>query len=136
MKTRIILGLVLSLFVFHATAQDQKAAIPVQKQLDAYNSRNIEAFLEPYSDSVKIYNHPDKLIMSGKTQMRSRYTGMFKQLTDLHCTLVNRMVLGSVVIDQEYVIFDKSRPASEVIAMYKIAHGKIQEVYFIEPEKD
>ena len=111
------------------------AARLAQKQLDAYNARDIDAFLEVYSDSVKIYDHPNKLSMSGKATMRARYSGMFKSATDLHCTLVNRMVLGNVVIDQENVIFDKNRPPAKVMAMYKIANGKIQEVYFIRPDQ-
>ena len=37
-----------------------------QRQLIAYNIRNIEAFLEPYADDVEIYLYPDKLLMKGK----------------------------------------------------------------------
>jgi len=33
----------------------------VQMQLNAYNMGNIESFLLPYSDSVKVYNFPDEL---------------------------------------------------------------------------
>lgn len=135
MKIRALLTLGLILFSFQVSAQ-QVAATPVQKQLDAYNTRNIEAFLEAYSDSVKVYNHPKQLRMSGKEQMRTAFSGMFNRLEDLHCTLLNRMVLGNTVIDHEYVIFDKKDPPMEVFVMYKVAKGKIYEVYFIEPEMD
>ncbi len=111
------------------------AARLAQQQLDAYNNRNIEAFLAPYSDTVKIYNHPNQLQFQGKDQMRARYSGMFQNTVDLHCTLVNRMVLGNVVIDQESVIFDKTREPVRVMAMYKMAGGKIVEVYFIRPDQ-
>jgi hypothetical protein len=110
------------------------AARLAQQQLDAYNNRDIDAFLAPYSDSVKIYNHPNDLQFTGKAQMRRRYAGMFQNTPDLHCTLINRMVLGNVVIDQESVIISKDREPIRVIAMYKIAAGKIAEVYFIRPE--
>ena len=66
--------------------------------------------------------------------MRKNYGGMFERLTDLNCELVNRMVSGNTVIDHERVLFEKGRPRSEVFALYKVAHGKIQEVYFIRPE--
>jgi len=135
MKTSTLLTLGLLIISFQLKAQ-QAAAIPVQKQLDAYNARNIDAFLAVYSDSIKIYNHPKQLTMSGKEQMRAAFSGMFERRKDLHCTLLNRMVLGNTVIDQEYVIFDKNDPPSQVFAMYKVANGKIYEVYFIEPEID
>jgi len=127
--------LLLVLFIgIELSAQEKENAIPVQQQLDAYNAGDIEAFLEPYSDNVKIYNHPSDLIMSGKKVMRERYGKKFAALPDLQCTLLNRMVLGNVVIDQEYVIQRKGEPATQVIAMYKIKDGKIEEVYFIRPE--
>lgn len=106
-----------------------------QQQLEAYNNRDIEAFLIPYSDTVKVYRFPNTLVYRGKEEMRKRYADMFKRSVDLHCTLVNRIHLGNVVIDQESVIFDKSKPATEVFALYKTALGKIQEVYFIRPDK-
>jgi len=115
--------------------KDELPAVLAQKQLDAYNNRDLEKFLVNYSDSVKIYNHPKELIVSGKAQLRTNFTGMFANMPDLHCTLMNRMVLGNTVIDQEYVIFRKNQPPTEVFAMYVVARGKIQEVYFIEPEK-
>lgn len=112
----------------------QEAARLAQQQLDGYNNRNIDAFLAPYSDTVKIYNHPKELVMSGKAEMKQRYGNMFANTPDLHCTLMNRMVLGNTVIDQESVIRDKNSPPSEVIAVYKIEGGKIVEVYFIRPK--
>lgn len=135
MKFRLFSVLFLAFLSIQSVAQEsKKTAIPVQKQLDAYNNRDIDKFLVPYSDSVKIYNHPKELIMSGKAQMRARFSGMFANTPDLHCTLINRMVLGNTVIDQEYVIFNKNNPPSEVLAMYVIENDKIQEVYFIRPK--
>ena len=125
----------LFLFTGQAFCQEKVNAIPVQKQLDAYNARDIDAFLAPYSDSVKVYNHPNRLIMSGKDEMRQRYASMFDSTPDLHCTLINRMVLGNIVIDQEYVITVKNGPAIQLMAMYKIKEDKIEEVYFIRPDE-
>jgi len=100
-------------------------------QLKGYNERNIDLFLEAYSDSVKVFSFPDKLLYTGKERMRMNYTGMFNNLTDLNCTIKSRMVLGNTVIDEERVLLRKDQPLLEAIAIYKIASGKIQEVYFI-----
>lgn len=105
--------------------------ILAQQQLNAYNSRNIDAFLEPYSDSVRIYGFPDKLLMQGKEAMRKQYSGMFDRVKELHCQLVNRIVQGDTVIDQESVTGFGDRPL-KAIAIYKIRNGKIAEVYFIQ----
>jgi hypothetical protein len=129
---KILFLTIISLIEFSSFAQTP--AQLAQQQLDAYNNKDIEAFLAPYSENVKIYNHPNELTMSGKEAMRQRYGNMFANTPDLHCTLMNRMVLGNTVIDQEFVIRDKTSPPTEVIAIYKIEGGKIAEVYFIRPK--
>jgi len=101
-----------------------------QRQLNAYNFRNIDAFLEPYSDDVEIYNFPDQLRYKGKEAMRKRYAEMFENTPNLHCELVNRIVQGNTVIDQERV--QSGNRVIEAIAIYYIENGKIKKVYFVQ----
>jgi hypothetical protein len=133
MKNSIVIFLVLLCNVLHAQQTEDKFAVvtPVQTQLDAYNTGDLELFLSAYSDTVRIYNFPDELRSSGKEAMRKGYGGMFERLKDLHCRLVNRTVMGDKVIDHESVIFNKEDPPSEVIAIYRVADGLIQEVWFM-----
>jgi hypothetical protein len=107
-----------------------------QAQLDAYNKHDIEAFLSPYSDSVEIYNFPNKLQYKGKAIMRKNYGGMFISTPDLFCTLKNRIAVGNTIIDQESVVFQKDKPAFECMAIYTIENGKIAKVHFIVPKKE
>jgi imidazolonepropionase-like amidohydrolase len=101
-----------------------------QRQLNAYNVRNIEAFLEPYAEDVEIYTYPDKLENKGKAEMRKIYSDMFERTPDLHCELLGRIVQGNVVIDKERVQFGKG--IIEAVAIYHIENNKIKKVYFIQ----
>lgn len=105
-----------------------------QEQLDAYNNLDIEAFVLPYAEDVKVYNFPDQLLYEGRDEMYGLYGRMFSRTPDLHCKLVNRIVLGNTVIDQEEVTIRKEEPPMRAIAIYKIKDGKIAEVYFIREE--
>lgn len=105
-------------------------AMLAQQQLNGYNAGDIDAFLAPYAEDVRIYNFPNQLIMKGTATMRDEYASMFKQYPDLHCKLVNRVVQGNTVIDQEEITGVENGPW-KAIAIYKIENGKIQEVYFI-----
>lgn len=134
-------NLLLIAFVFftisYGVAQDKvaiekEAAALAQEQLDGYNKRDIEAFLKPYSENVKVYTFPDQLLYEGKAKMREEYTEMFNQLPELHCKLINRIVLNNKVIDHEEVVFLKSQPALFAIAVYTITDGKISEVRFMQ----
>ncbi len=122
------------LFILHLTVYSQTLT-PVELadlQLKGYNERNINLFLEAYSDSVKIFTFPDQLLYTGKATMKVNYEGMFAALPDLHCTLKNRIVIGNTIIDEESVLIRKDQPLIHAVAIYKIARGKIQEVYFIQ----
>ena len=101
-----------------------------QRQLNAYNLRNIDAFLEPYADDVEIYNYPNDLRFKGKETMRKGYSKMFDNTPNLHCELIGRIVQGNVVIDKERVRFGDK--VMEAVAIYHIENNKIKKVYFIQ----
>jgi len=103
----------------------------VQQQLNAFNARDMEGFLAPYSDSVALYTQEGNLFCKGKDQMRKQYSGFFAKSEGLHCQILNRMVQGNTVIDQEHSTVTGRKPFGG-IAVYKIENGKISTVHFID----
>lgn len=102
-----------------------------QRQLNAYNLGDIDAFLAPYADSVAVYNFPDQLRYTGKERMRAGYASFFERNPNLHCELVNRIVDGNTVIDHERITGIEGSGPFTAIAIYKIEAGKIARVYFV-----
>jgi imidazolonepropionase-like amidohydrolase/ketosteroid isomerase-like protein len=103
----------------------------VQRQLNAYNFRNIEAFLETYADDVEVYKEKDQLLYKGKEEMRKFYTKRFENSPGLHCEILNRIVQGNVVIDKEHVQIAGDRFIDGVV-MYQVEEGRIKRVYFVQ----
>ena len=103
--------------------------ILAQEQLEAYNKRDIEAFLKPYAKNVKVYTYPDKLNYEGIDEMRKRYTPIFEKTTDLHCKITSRIVKGNTVIDEELVTANGN--TFKAVAIYEITNGKISSVRFV-----
>ena len=102
----------------------------VQRQLNAYNCRNIDAFLAPYADDIELYSFPNKLLAKGKEEMKKQYT-FFKTVPDLHCQIKERIIQGNIIIDKESVTGFGSKPV-EATAIYEIVNNKISKVYFIQ----
>jgi hypothetical protein len=102
----------------------------VQRQLNAYNARNLDAFLATYADDVELYNFPDSLIGKGKEKMRPMYEDMFKNLKYLHCEIVDRIRLNNTIIDHERVKFNDK--IFNAVAIYEVKDGKIAKVTFKE----
>jgi imidazolonepropionase-like amidohydrolase len=100
----------------------------IQRQVNAYNARNIDAFLATYSDNIELYNFPDSLIGKDKQKMRAIYANMFKNVTSLHCEIVERIKLGNTIIDHERVKFNDK--IINAIAIYEVKDGKIVRVTF------
>ncbi|MCG2462173.1 amidohydrolase family protein [Flavobacteriaceae bacterium F89] len=101
-----------------------------QRQLNAYNFRSIDAFLEPYAEDVEVYSFPNKLLYKGKETMRKQYSDMFENTPNLHCELKERIVQGNIVIDKERVRIGNK--IIEAVALYHIENNKIKKVYFIQ----
>jgi imidazolonepropionase-like amidohydrolase len=100
----------------------------VQRQVNAYNARNLDAFLATYVDDVQLYNFPDSLVGKGKEQMIKVYGEMFKKLAYLHCEIVNRIKLNNTIIDHERVKFNEK--VVDAVAIYEVKDGKIVKVTF------
>jgi imidazolonepropionase-like amidohydrolase len=102
----------------------------VQQQLNAYNAHDLEAFLAPYAENVEIYSTSGKLIMKGKTEMRKQYI-FITQSPNLYCRVINRIVSGNTVIDNEEIwLSPKPVNLHYGAAIYVIEKGKINKVYF------
>jgi hypothetical protein len=76
---------------------------PVQHQLEAYNDRDLEAFMEAYAPDVRIEDGSGEEILSGLEAMRGFYESLFENSPNLRCEVVSRVSLGSWVIDEEEV---------------------------------
>ncbi len=108
---------------------EQSAAGIVQNQLDAYNARDIDAFLHTYSDDVQVFNFPNELNYTGKEKMRENYANFFNSTPDLKCEIKNRIVIGNKVIDKEKVTANGA--TFSAVAIYEVKNGKIAKVTFI-----
>lgn len=110
--------------------------VVVQRQLDAYNAKDIGALLAIYAVNAEQFEHPAKLLASGSAQICERFAARFKE-PNLHAHLVKRMVMGNVVIDQEIVTrtFPEGAGKIELVAIYEVLDDKITKAWFISGAK-
>jgi hypothetical protein len=102
-------------------------ATVVQRQLDAYNARDVEALLATYAPDARQYELGGALLASGHAEMRPRFIARFAE-PHLHAHLVQRMVADNVVIDHEIVTrnFPEGQGELVLVAIYDVRDGKIQ----------
>lgn len=112
------------------TATKIDPEIIVQEQLDGYNARDINAFLHPFAENVKVYGANGELRTQGIEEMRKGYSDFFETTNDLHCSVKNRIVIGNKVIDEEYITANGE--SFSAIGIYEIENGKIARVTFLQ----
>ena len=103
----------------------------VQRQLDAYNARDIEALMETYADDVEHFEFPSTLVVSGAAGVRERLRARLQE-PNLHARLLGRTAMGNLVIDHEIVTrdFPEGPGTVELIAMYEVQGEKIVRAWF------
>lgn len=75
---------------------------PMQAQLDAFNNRDLDAFLACYAPDVVIEGPDGAVLMRGHEQMRAMYGQLFAQSPALHCAVSGRIRVGHYAIDEEH----------------------------------
>jgi hypothetical protein len=105
--------------------------LPVQKQLEAYNARDIDAFMQWWADDCHYYEFPSRLLASGAAEIRERHIARFKE-QNLHGTLVKRIAVANVVVDEETVTrtFPDGPGEVDVVAIYEVENGRIAKAWF------
>ena len=104
----------------------------VQRQVDAYNARNLNAFMATYAKDACVHKGLDagaKTLDAGA--MRESYGGMFAKTAGLHVQILKRMVMGGTVVDQERVTWDGVKDPVQAVAIYKVDQGLITEAWIL-----
>ncbi|WP_407556839.1 nuclear transport factor 2 family protein [Winogradskyella sp. 4-2091] len=102
----------------------------IQRNLDAYNSRDIDGFMKDYADNIKLYNYPNTLRTEGKEAMQKSYKSWFESTPDLRAFVKKRIVIGNKVIDEEQVTANGK--IFNAVAIYEVENGLITKVTFIQ----
>lgn len=103
----------------------------VQRQLEAYNARDLEALLACYAPDAEQYELHGGQLAFGHADMRPRFLTRFAE-PDLHAQLLSRTVMGGIVVDHERVTrsFAEGRGTLEMLCIYEVRDGLIRKASF------
>lgn len=104
----------------------------IQRQLDAYNARDIDAIMATYADDAQQFEFPATLLAAGAAEIRARFMTRFAE-PNLHARLLRRIVMGNTVIDHELITrtFPEGTGTVELVAIYQVHNGRITTARFL-----
>ena len=103
----------------------------VQKQLEAYNNKDVKGWLSTYAKDAIQYSTEGEILASGQEQMKQNIAIRFEE-KDLFAKLTNRIVCDDIVIDHELITrnFPEGKGTIEMLCIYHIENGLIQKGQF------
>jgi hypothetical protein len=103
----------------------------VQRQLEAYNARDLDAWLATYAGDAEQFELHGGLLAAGHGEMRERMQQRFAE-PDLHARLLSRVVMGTIVVDHEVITrnFADGKGTVEMLCVYEVHHGLIRKASF------
>jgi hypothetical protein len=100
-------------------ATGEAAEDAVERQVRAYNERNLDQFLGCYAEDVVFEDGDGAVLMRGREEVRERYGRLFASSPNLHGEIVTRIRIGSYVVDEERIT---GRPDGDAhaVAIYRL----------------
>jgi putative hydrolase of HD superfamily len=103
----------------------------VQRQLDAYAARDLDAFMACWADDALYYFFPDQLIAQGAAAIRAYYAPRIVE-PHLSSTLLARTSVENLVVDRQRATHATRKGTYEIetLAMYEVTGEKIARAWF------
>ncbi|PJZ83578.1 steroid delta-isomerase [Leptospira harrisiae] len=104
----------------------------IDKQLKAYNQKDIDLFLDCWDQNANIFLHPNTLVAEGIKEIKDRHLSRFQE-PDLFAKLISRTSFNGKIVDHELVTrnFPEGKGTIEVLAIYEILNQKICNAWFL-----
>lgn len=104
----------------------------VDRQLEAYNRHDVEAFVDCYTEDARFIDLPDRVRLEGHADFRSAYARLFAEHPAIHARIARRMVVGRFVTDLELLEGLADEPGPPCIVTYETVGERIRTVWVIE----
>lgn len=116
---------------------DFDASKIVQTQLDAYNRRDLDAWLGTYHVDAEQYELHGPLLARGHAQLRQRMAARLAE-PDLHAELISRVVMGQLVVDLERITrnFPEGAGTLQMLCVYEVRGERIARASFATGVRD
>lgn len=102
----------------------------VQKQVNAYNARDLELFLSTYGPEAVLYTGMNKIRMRYE-EMKERYGNLFATNLNLYADIESRAAGEDFVADREVVYGLRQGEIVKALAVYEVESGLIRKVWFL-----
>jgi len=106
----------------------------VDRQITAYQKRDLDAFLTFYAKDVRIRQFDGNILADGTDGLRSFYEPLFRDSPQLKARILHRIAASDYVSDEEETtgVNVPGYPATmHAVVIYQVKDGLIHDVIFL-----
>ena len=108
--------------------------VVVQQGANAFNAHDLGGFLDAFAPDLKVYAHPDSLVMDGRPALREQYASAFQTATQLHVEVHHTAPIGNTVALHETIRGTPKTEPLEQVVLYRVTDGAIDRVWLVQEE--
>lgn len=102
----------------------------VQKQIEAFNAHDLEAFLAAFAEDLEASDLPGgQGPPAGKARQRELYAERFRRNPDLRASVLDRIVSGPFVVQRERISGRVGKAPLEALVVYQVERGRIRRMW-------
>jgi hypothetical protein len=116
-----------------SAAEATDEARVVQALIDAFNRRDVDAYMANHAPAVVYYEFPADTVFSGAARIRAHYTELFADpdAKGMHVDVRERIVKGRFVTQQEFYRGLPGEDTHVSVVIYEVSGGRIQNAWFM-----
>ncbi|MCC6573035.1 MAG: nuclear transport factor 2 family protein [Planctomycetes bacterium] len=103
----------------------------IQKQLDAYNTCDIDGFCATCAKDILVRDGDGKVICKGVKEVRERYGPLFKDNPHQMAIIEQRLSGGIYVVDEEVVTGRADGVQRRALILYKVVNDLCTEMTIV-----
>jgi len=103
----------------------------VERQYEAYSEQDLEAYMACFAERAVVHDFLGACLLENRAEIEERYRNLFRDYPHNRAMVLNRMVVGTTVIDHEEIQRTPSERPFEVAAIYSTENGLITRIDFV-----
>ncbi|MHA2092129.1 MAG: nuclear transport factor 2 family protein [Candidatus Kariarchaeaceae archaeon] len=100
-------------------------------QIEAYNSQDLESFLDCYTDDIKVYMlESNQLLTDGIQQLSETMKTAFVSNPESNSNILSTLTQGNLIVQKEEITGHIENKMIKTISIYEITDNKISKIWF------
>jgi hypothetical protein len=101
----------------------------VQAQVEAYNAHDLEALAATYHPDAQVHDLALGQTLTGLAELGPVWQERFTTHQGHQAEIVQRLVVGDFVVDQEHIVQLADGSTMEALVLYRVSGGQIVECW-------